>query len=126
MVKNVATALLLCSFANAEAQEKPWMIGPFEKPREVNPVIAPNRTSTFRSPMNDSVVHWEEYATFNPAAIVRNGRVFMLYRAEDAGGVMQIGGHTSRLGLAESTDGLRFPRQPQPVLFPGPDGQARY
>jgi beta-1,2-mannosidase len=112
--------------APARAQEGQWMFGPFEKPATVNPVVAPNRTSTFRSPMGDTVVRWEEYATFNPAAVVRGGKVFLLYRAEDATGAARIGHHTSRLGLAESADGLRFTRRPAPVLFPDRDAQARY
>jgi len=68
--------------------------------------------------MNDSIVAWEAYATFNPAAVVKDGKVFLLYRAEDASGAQQIGGHTSRLGLAESTDGLHFTRRGTPVLYP--------
>lgn len=108
------------------AQHKPWMFGPFDKPRDVNPVIAPSPTATLRSPFTDSLVQWEAYATFNPAAVVRNGRVMLLYRAEDATGVTQIGGHTSRIGLAESVDGLRFTRRPLPVLQPDRDAQARY
>jgi beta-1,2-mannosidase len=110
----------------ARSQQQPWMFGPFEKPRAVNPAIAPDRVPTFLSPMNDSVVRWEEYATFNPAAVVRNGKVFVLYRAEDASGDAKIGHHTSRLGLAESTDGLRFTRRAAPVLYPDRDAQAKY
>ena len=102
-----------------------WMFGPFEKPAHVNPVITPRATTTFRSPMNDSVVRWEEYATFNPAAVVRGGKVYVLYRAEDGSGEMKIGGHTSRIGLAESTDGLRFTRRGAPVLYPAKDAQAK-
>ena len=99
------------------------MFGPFTKPAGVNPIIAPDSSSRFRSPMNDSVVAWEAYATFNPAAVVRNGRVYLLYRAEDASGREQIGGHTSRLGLAESSDGLHFTRRASPVLYPDKDAQ---
>lgn len=99
-----------------------WMFGPFEKPA-ANPVIAPNPASTFRSPVNDRNVAWEAYATFNPAAVVREGRVFVLYRAEDATGEMRIGGHTSRIGLAESADGLQFTTRDVPVLFPDRDAQ---
>ena len=118
----VAAVLGSQASAPLTAQET-WMLGPFEKPAQVNPVITPRRGSTFRSPMNDSVVHWEEYATFNPAAVVRNGKVYLLYRAEDATGDLKIGGHTSRIGLAESDDGLRFTRRSEPVLFPTDDGQ---
>ena len=99
-----------------------WVLGPFTKPAG-NPVIVPNAAATFRQPPGDSVVHWEAYATFNPAAVVRNGRIHVLYRAEDAGGDAKIGGHTSRLGLAESADGVHFTRRPAPVLFPDRDAQ---
>lgn len=115
---------LLCvpgAFAAASAQ--PWTLGPFTKPPRVNPVIAPSAAATFRAPLPDSTVRWEEYATFNPAAVVRAGRVHVLYRAEDASGSAMIGGHTSRIGLAESADGLRFTRRGAPVLFPAEDDQ---
>ena len=91
-----------------------WMLGPFTKPGQVNPIITPN-----------SAVAWEAYATFNPAAVVKDGKIFVLYRAEDASGREEIGGHTSRLGLAESSDGLRFTRRPTPVLFPDSDSQRQ-
>jgi predicted GH43/DUF377 family glycosyl hydrolase len=110
----------------ALAQERSWMFGPFEKPKQVNPVIAPSRASTFLSPMNDSTVRWEEYATFNPAAVVKDGKVYLLYRAEDATGEARIGHHSSRIGLAESTDGLHFTRRRTPVLYPARDAQSRY
>ena len=63
------------------------------------PIVSPQGTS------------WESAGTFNPAVIVRNGRFVMLYRAQDASG-------TSRLGYAESRDGIRFKRRPDPVLSP--------
>ena len=113
-------------FRLAGAQAADWMFGPFEKPKSVNPVIVPNAGATFRSPMNDSTVRWEAYATFNPAAVVRDGKVFLLYRAEDASGEERIGHHTSRIGLAESVDGLRFTRRGSPVLFPDKDAQRPF
>src|SRR5271157_310948 len=54
---------------------------------------------------------WESAGTFNPAVIEHEGRYVMLYRAQDAQG-------TSRLGYAESQDGIHFERRPQPVLSP--------
>src|SRR5205085_7143055 len=101
-------ALSLTLATAAQAQRAEWMFGPFTKPAASNPVIAPDARATFRSPTNDSTVAWEAYATFNPGAVVRNGKVYMLYRAEDSSGDLQIGGHTSRLGLAESSDGRVF------------------
>jgi predicted GH43/DUF377 family glycosyl hydrolase len=68
-------------------------------------------------------VHWEALHTFNPAAIVRDGKIDVLYRAEDDSGTMQIGMHTSRLGLAESDDGIHFVRRGEPVFYPANDDQ---
>ena len=109
--------------ARGQAAERPWMFGPFEKPVGVNPILTPNATATFRAPGSGQPVHWEEGATFNPAAVVRNGSVHVLYRAEDVSGDAKIGGHTSRIGLAQSADGLRFSRRASPVLYPANDSQ---
>jgi beta-1,2-mannosidase len=111
---------------SAAGQRRSWAFGPFEKPTHVNPAITPNPASTFLSPMNDTTVRWEEHATFNPAAVVKGGKVYVLYRAEDATGEMRIGRHTSRIGLAESADGLRFTRRSAPVLYPDKDAQVKY
>jgi predicted GH43/DUF377 family glycosyl hydrolase len=55
--------------------------------------------------------------------VVHGDAVYLLFRAEDDSGAMQIGGHTSRLGLARSTDGITFDVLPAPVLYPAEDGQ---
>lgn len=112
------------SLGQGEAASKKagWMIGPFERPVE-KPVISPLKESTFADPITLEKVHWEALHTFNPAAIVRNGKIDVLYRAEDDTGSMMIGGHTSRIGLAESEDGLHFTRLSTPVLYPGEDTQ---
>ncbi|HEY2038730.1 MAG TPA: glycoside hydrolase family 130 protein [Edaphobacter sp.] len=99
-----------------------WMLGPFERPLD-KPVISPRAESTFRDPVTGKAVHWEALHTFNPAAIVRDGKINVLYRAEDDSGAMMIGGHTSRIGLAESEDGTHFTRLPAPVFYPDHDGQ---
>jgi len=121
-MKRLVIACLLLAPDALAAQSRAWMLGPFVK-SGANPVIAPSGGATFTSPTNDSLVHWEQYATFNPAAIVKDGKIHVLYRAEDASGAMEIGGHTSRIGLAVSDDGLRFTRRPAPVLFPAKDAQ---
>jgi len=54
---------------------------------------------------------WESAGTFNPAVIRHKGKVVMLYRAQDSAGV-------SRLGYAESSDGLHFTPHPEPVFSP--------
>ncbi len=100
-----------------------WLIGPFVRPASGNPVIAPNPASVFPDPVSKTAVHWEALHTFNPAAVVRNGMIAVLYRAEDDTGSMQIGMHTSRLGLAVSADGIHFTRRPTPVFYPADDSQ---
>jgi beta-1,2-mannosidase len=117
-------ALALVCAAGLQAQtDQPWQIGPFTRPASGNPVIAPRAESVFTDPVSKQPVHWEALHTFNPAAIVRDGKVIVLYRAEDDSGAMEIGGHTSRLGLAESTDGIHFTRRDAPVFFPAKDKQ---
>ena len=124
-MKNARTLVVaiigLCA-VGAQAQDT-WQIGPFTRPASGNPVIAPRAASTFLDPNTKTTTHWEALHTFNPAAIVRNGKVYVLYRAEDDSGAMVIGMHTSRLGLAESEDGVHFTRQATPVFYPGLDSQ---
>jgi predicted GH43/DUF377 family glycosyl hydrolase len=55
---------------------------------------------------------WMEAGTFNPAAILVKGKTVLLFRARDAH-------NTSRIGYAESADGLHFKIDPQPALAPG-------
>src|SRR5579872_4764669 len=57
---------------------------------------------------------WESAGTFNPAVIQHGATIVMLYRAQDEKG-------TSRLGYAESTDGIHFDRRDEPVLSPSAD-----
>ncbi len=70
---------------------------------------------------------WESAGVFNPAVVsselpflllhqtkVVPRKTVMLYRAQDAAG-------TSRIGYAESTDGIHFTRRAEPVLSPEAD-----
>ncbi len=57
---------------------------------------------------------WRSAGTFNPAVILHDGKFVMLYRAQDKHG-------TSRLGYAESSDGVHFTQRPEPVLSPETD-----
>jgi predicted GH43/DUF377 family glycosyl hydrolase len=116
-------AAVLLSATALHAQDASWEIGPFIRPASGNPVIVPRPGSTFADPILKKLVHWEILHTFNPAAIVRDGKIYVLYRAEDDSGAMAIGGHTSRLGLAESSDGISFTRRPDPVFYPADDAQ---
>src|SRR5215207_5073736 len=102
---------------------KDWCLGPFNRVADGKPVLAPRPDAMFDCPMRGRPVRWESDHVFNPAAVVRDGKVCLLYRAEDDSG-NGIGKHTSRIGYAQSSDGLNFSdRRRQPVLFPAVDPQ---
>lgn len=126
LARTISIGLVLVVSAAASAQKgagtiQPW-IGPWTR-ASTEPVIRPDRVASFDDPITGKPVHWEALHTFNPAAIVRDGRVWVLYRAEDDSGAMAIGGHVSRLGLAVSEDGVHFVQRPAPVLFAADDAQ---
>ncbi|WP_194777518.1 glycoside hydrolase family 130 protein [Pararhodonellum marinum] len=110
----------------AFSQEKPWMLGPFERAENQDAIIKPIENTSFEDPMTGKKVNWESMATFNPAAIVKDGKIQVLYRAEEKLGEMEIGGHTSRIGLAYSEDGETYTRKTQPVFFPMDDDQKEF
>ncbi len=88
----------------------------FTKPGE-NPVLRADSVPVFFDPVKMDSVHWQKADVFNPAAIIKDGKIIMLYRAED-NPAAAYAGRTSRIGLAESSDGLHFTKHPTPVLYP--------
>ena len=54
---------------------------------------------------------WSRLGLFNPTAIKIGNKTMLLFRAQDEK-------HTSRIGYAESEDGLQFTVRPDPVLSP--------
>lgn len=109
----------------ATAPWKDWMLGPFSRPSPAQPVLRPDASAVFPCPMRGAPVAWESDNVYNPAATVYRSRVCLLFRAEDGSGE-GIGAHTSRIGLAESRDGLSFEVQRTPVLFPANDKDKRF
>ncbi len=73
-----------------------WAIGPFQRYGK-NPVISPQGTT------------WESVNTCNPGVLFDQGEFRMLYRAQGKP-------WTSRVGYAESPDGVSFTRNPDPVI----------
>ena len=117
-------SLLMISVLTATAQtDKSWAWTGFHRPPGINPVISPDTSSVFLCPMSHTPISWEYSDTFNPAATIINGRVAVLYRAEDRL-AQGIGRRTSRIGYASSADGLHFQRHGAPVMYPGDDSQA--
>lgn len=99
-----------------------WALGGFIRPADVNPIISPEPESVFPCPMTDTLLAWESNDTFNPAATVYDGKIVVLYRAEDNSG-QGIGSRTSRIGYALSEDGISFTREKAPVMYPDKDSQ---
>ena len=96
-----------------------WGFGPFEKTDSINPILNPKASLTFTDPISQRKVSWEERNVLNPSAIVKNDKVFLFYRAQDING-------TSRIGLAISSDGLHFEKNPSPVFYPDNDAMKVY
>lgn len=118
-------ALCACSQTHVTRTDNPlpeWAIGGFVRPADVNPIISPEPESVFPCPMTDTMLAWESNDTFNPAAVAYDGRIVVLYRAEDNSG-HGIGTRTSRIGYASSPDGISFIREKEPVMYPDEDSQ---
>lgn len=121
LILAVALAASACAEPAATAPEWAWT--GFRRPEGANPVIAPDTATRFFCPLRREWVAWQEGDTFNPAAAVHDGRVVLLYRAEDRSGE-GIGQRTSRLGCAFSDDGVHFERLSEPVFYPDVDSQT--
>ncbi len=101
-----------------------WALGGFVRAK-VNPIITPRSESTFNCPMQKKMIAWESNDTFNPAAVVKNDSIIVLYRAEDKSGV-GIGERTSRIGYAATADGTTMNRRDEPVLYPAEDNAKEF
>ena len=95
----------------------------FRRRAGAQPIITADPNATFFCPMRQKQVRWRALHAFNPAAVAHDGAVHLLFRAEDDSGDMAIGGHTSRIGLARSRDGVHFEVLPAPVIYPAEDSQ---
>lgn len=102
-----------------------WALGGFVRPEKANPIITPNPSNQFDCPMQGKKIGWEESDVFNPAATVKDGKIYVLYRAED-NSATGIGKRTSRIGLAESEDGIHMKRRKTPVMYPDKDNMKEY
>lgn len=107
---------------SSHAADSSWALIPFRKADSVNPVLQPG-TGVFMDPIRREKVSWEDKDVFNPAIVVKEGKLYMLYRAQDK---MGRPAGTSRIGLAESVDGFHFKRLPTPVLYPDNDAEKKY
>lgn len=102
-----------------EKSDTTWAITGFDKQDDVNPILHPSDTLHFICPIENKEMKWEERNVLNPSAIVKDNKVFLFYRAQDAKG-------TSRIGLAISEDGLHFKKNSKPVFYPQEDAMKPY
>jgi predicted GH43/DUF377 family glycosyl hydrolase len=96
-----------------------WAMLGFVKADSINPILNPSIDQVFFCPLNKKEIRWEEKNVLNPSAVVKDGKVYLIYRAQDS--LM-----TSRLGVAISEDGFHFTKEPSPVLYPGIDSMQQY
>lgn len=94
------------------------MLDNIEKRNDVYPILVKDSLEKFFCPLLKHDIHWQESFIFNPVAIVKDGKVYLIFRGEDRIGPY---GGTSRIGLAESDDGITFKKLPAPILFPDND-----
>ena len=96
----------------------------FDKPA-FNPILKADTSLLFFDSLKKEMVRWQRADVFNPAAVVRKGKVYLFTRSED-NPAAAIGGRTSRIGLAVSKDGLHFKHFKNPVLYPRQDAFMKY
>lgn len=114
--------VLIVLLAMACEHPSPSLAWNFVKVDSVNPVLTAG-PGAFICPVRKENVLWQAKDVFNPAAVVYQNKIHLLYRAEDSVG--RFNG-TSRIGLAVSDDGLHFKREPKPVFLPEEDSMFRY
>ena len=76
-------ALFSCKNAVKKNRDTTWAFVPFVKANAANPILIPDSNLLFKCPVRNNIVWWEAKDVFNPAAVVRNDTLFLLYRAED-------------------------------------------
>ena len=113
------TIISLISCNTKQQQSDNWSILNFVKVDSINPILIPSAKEKFTCPITNTSVAWSEKNVLNPAALVKDGKVYLLYRSQDIA-------MTSRIGLAVSDDGLHFSKLPEPVLFPAKDSMKKY
>jgi predicted GH43/DUF377 family glycosyl hydrolase len=116
MKKTIILIVIFMATACSVQQTDYWGFGDFYKPDE-NPIMKADSSYTFLCPVRNEMVQWQKADIFNPGAVVKDGKICMLFRAEDNPEAI-LGRRTSRIGLAHSEDGINFTKHPEPVLYP--------
>ena len=112
--------LAACNFSSKqEKSQAAWAFNNFVKLDTNNPILLPDTSFVFDCPITNGPVHWQSKNVLNPTAFVKDGKVYLLFRAQDSA-------MTSRLGLAISEDGIHFKKQAAPIFYPANDSVLKY
>ena len=114
----------LWSAAISAQQVLHWQIGPFARPAKAVPVIAPNRNSIFRDPVEGKTVHWEALhrrSIPQPSCATAKSTSFTARRTTPAKCVSAC----TRLDWAwrKARMASTSSRPPEPVLYPSNDSE---
>jgi predicted GH43/DUF377 family glycosyl hydrolase len=112
-------SLTLLSCKSKDDSKEPWTMEGFVKVDSANPILKPDTAQVFDCPISNTPIHWEEKNVLNPTALVKDNKIYLIYRAQDSMG-------TSRLGMAISEDGIHFKKNPTPILYPDQDSLLQY
>jgi len=123
-MKHVITiSLFMCmtcfSWGQGQQNKLAWTFPAFKKQDAFNPILLPDTSFRFVCPISNKTANWQSKNVLNPTAIIKEGKVYLVYRAQDSA-------MTSRLGLAISEDGIHFTKQAQPIFYPAQDAFQRY
>ena len=78
-MKKYVFILSLFAFSSCRNKvEQGWQLTPFVKADAENPILLPNDTTTFDDPIMKKTINWEAKDVYNPSAVVRDGKVYLL------------------------------------------------
>ena len=86
---------MACNFSKPTPSQQDWRFADFVKQDSANPILFPDTNFRFDCPVSNKQVLWQSKNVLNPTAFIKDGKVYLLYRAQDSA-------MTSRLGLAIS------------------------
>ncbi|HEY4154959.1 MAG TPA: glycoside hydrolase family 130 protein [Puia sp.] len=124
-MKKISGLTILVFLSGCAGKSDPFPeLSSFHKP--VNyPILKGDPSITFFDSLKMENVAWKRADVFNPAAIVKDNKIYLLSRCEDNPAAI-LGGRTSRIGLSVSDDGIHFSSLGSPVLYPANDAFKEY
>ena len=110
-MKNVCLALLLSTVSIFPANTGADNLNPGAGGLEPEDEVTVTASRLTKMPILSPRPGWTSAGIFNPASVKLQSKTVLLFRAQDEK-------HTSRIGYAESSDGMHFTPRTDPVLSP--------